>query len=125
MLMLLHFGRHISGSIYFTMAITVERYLSVCHPFYRVRHTWPPWFFVVPIAVFSVVYNLPTFFELTTNTYTDHYVRVGPNNTVRLYLQHDVNGTLVPAYTMPQNVTIDPAWLDGDCKNHTFPFEMK
>ena len=56
----------LTGSIYFTMAITVERYLAVCHPFYRVTHSWPPRYFVIPILVFSFVYNLPKFFELHT-----------------------------------------------------------
>ena len=33
MLPLIQIG--MTGSIYFTMAITVERYVCVCHPFYR------------------------------------------------------------------------------------------
>ena len=30
----------LTGSIYSTLAMTVERYLTVCHPFYTVSHKW-------------------------------------------------------------------------------------
>jgi len=56
----------ITGSIYFTMAITVERYVCVCWPFYRVSHTWPAKMMVIPLVAFSFLYNTPKFFELHT-----------------------------------------------------------
>ena len=55
-----------TGSIYFTMAITIERYVTVCHPFYRVSHSWPAKNIVLPIVAFSIIYNVPKFFELKT-----------------------------------------------------------
>ena len=30
----------LTGSIYSTLAMTVERYLTVCHPFFTVSHKW-------------------------------------------------------------------------------------
>ena len=30
----------LTGSIYSTLAITVERYITVCHPFFAVSHKW-------------------------------------------------------------------------------------
>jgi len=56
----------ITGSIYFTMAITVERYVCVCWPFYRVSHTLPAKMMVIPLVAFSFLYNTPKFFELHT-----------------------------------------------------------
>ena len=55
-----------TGGIYFTMAITVERYFTVCHPFYRVSHSWPAKAYVIPIVSFALIYNIPKFFEIRT-----------------------------------------------------------
>ena len=54
----------LTGSIYTTLAITLERYLIVCHPFYVVSHEWSSKLYVLPIVIFSIVYNVPKFFEL-------------------------------------------------------------
>ncbi|XP_040579725.1 FMRFamide receptor [Lepeophtheirus salmonis] len=56
----------ITGSIYCTVAITIERYFTVCHPFYRVSHSWPAAYYLTPICIFTLFYNIPKFFELTT-----------------------------------------------------------
>lgn len=56
----------ISGSIYTTVALTVERYISVVTPFYRQKHNLKPWMFLAPVASFVVLYSLPRFFELET-----------------------------------------------------------
>ena len=55
-----------TGSIYITMALTIERYVSVCHPFYRVAHPWSAKNIVLPITAFSIIYNIPKFFEYET-----------------------------------------------------------
>ena len=62
----------LTGSIYFTMAITVERYLTVCHPFYKLSHEWPAKYYIIPIFTFSFVYNIPKFFELKTHYPVNH-----------------------------------------------------
>ena len=49
------------------MAITVERYLTVCHPFYKLSHEWPTKYYIIPIFCFSFIYNIPKFFELKTH----------------------------------------------------------
>ena len=54
----------LTGSIYTTLAITIERYLIVCHPFYVVSHEWTSKMYILPIIVFSIVYNIPKFLEL-------------------------------------------------------------
>jgi hypothetical protein len=61
----------LTGSIYSTLAITVERYLTVCHPFYTVSHRWTAKHYVAPIVAFSFLYNIPKFFELYTNVTTN------------------------------------------------------
>ena len=62
------------------MAVAIERYITVCHPFFKITHNWGAYkwalhlFFIIsikffgryilPIFSFSLVYNVPKFFEL-------------------------------------------------------------
>ncbi|XP_018025741.1 FMRFamide receptor-like, partial [Hyalella azteca] len=56
-----------TGSVYLTVTVTVERYVAVCHPmkaltlctYGRAR------LYVVAVAVFSLLYNIPRFAEVT------------------------------------------------------------
>ena len=54
-----------------------RRYLTVCHPFFAFSHKWTSNWYIGTIVSFSVVYNLPKFFELQTGVAT-HY----PNRTL-------------------------------------------
>ena len=36
----------LTGSIFFTLAVTMERYFTVCHPFYKFRHSWSAWAYI-------------------------------------------------------------------------------
>ncbi|XP_023344148.1 FMRFamide receptor [Eurytemora carolleeae] len=56
----------LTGSIYCTVAIAVERYTIVCHPFFKFSAEWKARMYLIPIVVFSLLFNLPKFFELTT-----------------------------------------------------------
>ena len=96
----------LTGSIYFTMAITVERYMAVCHPFYRVTHAWPAKVFIIPITLFSVIYNIPKFFEL--ETMIAHYT-IDSNGTYIIF--H--NQTQMDAFngTVETGVTVRPMAL--------------
>ena len=35
----------------------VERYISVGFPFFRQRHNLKAWTFIVPVAIFTIVYK--------------------------------------------------------------------
>ncbi|XP_068245096.1 FMRFamide receptor-like [Palaemon carinicauda] len=56
-----------TGSIYLTVTVTVERYVAVCLPFRaRTLCTYGrARIYVVAVALFSIVYNLPRFWEVT------------------------------------------------------------
>ena len=51
-----------------TVALTVERYISLCWPYLRYRFNIKAWYFIVTVVTFSVVYNTPRFFEWMTYT---------------------------------------------------------
>ena len=44
-----------------TIAISLERYLGICHPSLLCRRK--AWVFIVPVLIISLCYNLPKFFE--------------------------------------------------------------
>ena len=55
-----------TGSIYFTMAVCIERYFVVCRPFWYHERAIPSRRYTIPIICFSVLYNIPRFFEVRT-----------------------------------------------------------
>ena len=66
-----------AGTIFMTLAISIERYLGLCHPML------PPssrkaWFYIVPVVLVSFALNVPKFME------------------VELEIMEDENGTAVP-----------------------------
>ncbi|XP_023334081.1 probable G-protein coupled receptor frpr-1 isoform X2 [Eurytemora carolleeae] len=80
----------LTGSIYMTLAIAIERYTTVCHPFFKFYHGWSAKLYILPILIFSILFNIPKFFEL----------RVTKVNIVNTTLAHNAstidenNGTL-------------------------------
>ena len=56
----------LTGSIYCTVNISIERYMTVCHPFIVASHKWPARRTIIPIILFSILYNVPHFFEFET-----------------------------------------------------------
>ena len=52
-----------SGSIYITICMSVERYLTVCHPFFKFYHNWRMDKFIVPASMFSLLFNIPKYLE--------------------------------------------------------------
>ena len=53
------------GSIYTTLAVAIERYVSVCHPHYSPSHC-SAGFAIVTLILFSVLFNICRFLEFET-----------------------------------------------------------
>ena len=51
------------GTIFMTLAISIERYLGLCHPLLS-PHARKAWFYIVPVVVVSFALTVPKFFEL-------------------------------------------------------------
>ena len=65
-------------SVYMTISLTVERYMSMVHPLLSLRHrfTRSCLYLAVPGMVFSFIFTLPNYFALytkhsNTNTYQE------------------------------------------------------
>jgi hypothetical protein len=59
-------------SVYMTISLTVERYISVVHPLLSIRHrSTRSWLFLAaPGMVFSLLFTLPNYFILSTEPIT-------------------------------------------------------
>ena len=53
----------LTGSCYTTISITIERFLAIRLPFFIQKHNVKARVFIVPIAIYCLVYNSPRFFE--------------------------------------------------------------
>ena len=53
----------LTGSIYFTVAISIERYLVICKPFLHLSRSVSSKYYIIPIVCFSIIFNVPHFFE--------------------------------------------------------------
>ena len=61
-----------TGSIYFTMSVSAERYIAVCWPLKsRFLCTWSrARYYSAAVYIFSFLFNIPRWFELQTNQIT-------------------------------------------------------
>jgi len=59
----------LTGSIYLTVAISIERYTTVVHPFFKIAHNWSSAYYVIPTTIFAILYNIPRFLELEAHEY--------------------------------------------------------
>ena len=58
----------LSGSSFTTVTLTIERYISLCAPYLRYTHGIKTIHYIIPVLVFSTVYNCPRFFEWRTHS---------------------------------------------------------
>lgn len=49
-----------AGTIFMTMAISIERYLGLCHPLLN-PYSRKAWFYIVPVLVVAIALNIPKF----------------------------------------------------------------
>ena len=69
-------ANHITGSIYSTLAVAIERYVSVCHPHY-VGFSEAGRLSVAGLILFSVIFNICRFLEFET-TYEEWVRKKSP-----------------------------------------------
>jgi len=58
------------GTIFMTMAISIERYLGLCHPLLS-PHSRKAWFYIIPVVIMAFLLNSPKFFEIEIHYETD------------------------------------------------------
>ena len=52
------------GSVWNTVAIAIERYLGIVHPFLTQSHQRTIWYYAVPITLLAVGFNIPKILEI-------------------------------------------------------------
>ena len=61
---------HVSkvGSVFTTLAVSLERYFAVCHPLWiRIRKAHPG-MYIVLVTVFAFLFNIPKFLEFEVSS---------------------------------------------------------
>ena len=58
------FNTLVTATIFLTVTISLDRYLAICKPLWYHATSWRLKHVLVPIFIFSVIYNIPRYFEL-------------------------------------------------------------
>lgn len=61
----------LSGTIFMTVAISIERFLGVCYPLHLPPHKRKSWFYILPVVLLSICINIPKFMEARVNWIDD------------------------------------------------------
>ncbi|TRY70678.1 hypothetical protein TCAL_05430 [Tigriopus californicus] len=100
----------LTGSIYMTVVLAFERYLAVSHPisYHNSVNSGPHWIritrYVLPVLIFSVLFNLPKFFEL-------HAYESASQRTVLLGNGSLVNQTLLNVQIAPTSLRLNEDYI--------------
>lgn len=73
-----------TGTIFMTVAISVERYLGLCHPLLS-PHSRKAWFYILPVIVIAIALNIPKFLEIQLNFEYEYDKVSGKNETYPTY----------------------------------------
>lgn len=53
----------LTGSIFMTFAISIERFLGICYPLKFPPHTRKSWYYILPVVLISIIINIPRFLD--------------------------------------------------------------
>jgi len=97
---------HISltGSVYSVVAVAVERFLTVCFPFQQCQ-MWNGLGYIIPIIMFSILYNLVKFFEIETIYLTHEEWNTLDNGT-------NISTTIIYPWLNATDLRRDPAYSE-------------
>ena len=57
------------GTIFMTVAISIERFLGICYPLHLPPHNRKSWFYILPVLVLAILVNIPKFLESEVTWY--------------------------------------------------------
>ena len=97
-LMPFHFQISLTCSCYTTISITIERFLAIRLPFFIQKHNVKARVFIIPIAIYCLVYNSPRFFEYEILYLECVEFKNGSHSTLAYDLAHNITCDFV--YTL-------------------------
>ena len=108
----------VTGSIYSTIAISAERYLVVCHPFYADSNKkWSTKTQIILVTIFSILYNVPTIFELQTFRCENEKI---DTSSVQCQSLASIRSGFVPEMHKCSNETVFIVPTELRCNKHFF-----
>jgi len=86
------------GSIFMTLAISIERFLGICYPLKFPPHIRKSWYYIIPVTLLSILTNIPRFFESTLRWKEDGSIAYGTTEfrTSKIYIKFFKTYFLIP-----------------------------